>query len=531
VDTRHQPAEQTGHNRAAERLTTKSSDLATSRPGTVLFPALVVVLVAALDLTVIAPLLPRMLLDLGINTIEADRYVWIVTGYLIAYTLTIPLFGRISDLIGRRNTFLIALAIFTIGSVVCAMAHSLTLLIVARVLQGLGGGAMLPVSMALVGDILPAQRRAGALGIVAAVDTLGWVLGPVWGAGFSQLFGTWRDVFWLNLPVGLIAAIVLLRTWRGPLARTHQRRPLDLPGAALLTLGLLCVSLGVSTGADASGPSGQRALGGSANPLSDYRIPLLALGILALIALIAVERRSDHPLIPLDLFGDRVFSAANLSNFLIGGALMVAMVNVPLQVALMVSSDRTEVVSAELLGAFCLAMALGGVVGGWLSNRLGYRSVVLIGLVPAAAGFFLMSHWPNHLALARMAIELAIGGLGFGLVIAPIVAAALDAARERDLGIASGLVIATRLLGMTIGISAMTGWAVSRLNRQLIALPPLKQLPAETLSDYLIRQELYVENLALPLTLSIIRDTFAVAAVICLLAIIPALLLNRGTTD
>jgi MFS family permease len=176
-------------------------------------------------------------------------------------------------------------------------------------------------------------------------------------------------------------------------------------------------------------------------------------------------------------------------------------------------------------------MALGGVVGGWLSNRLGYKSVVVIGLVPAAAGFFLMSHWPNHLALAHMAIELAIGGLGFGLVIAPIVAAALDAARERDLGIASGLVIATRLLGMTIGISAMTGWAVSRLNRQLIALPPLKQLPAETLSDYLIRQEQYVENLALPLTLSIIRDTFAVAAVICLLAIIPALLLNRGTTD
>lgn len=531
MDTGTEPAKQTGDHRATERLTAMTSDIGTARPGSIMFPALVVVLVAALDLTVIAPLLPRMLLDLGVNTIEADRYVWVVTGYLIAYTLTIPLFGRISDLIGRRNAFLIALAIFTIGSVVCALAHSLTLLIAARVLQGIGGGAMLPISMALVGDILPAQRRAGALGIVAAVDTLGWVLGPIWGAGFARLFDTWRGVFWLNLPIAVVAALVLLRTWRGPLASTHQRRPLDLPGAALLTLGLLCVSLGVSTGADASGPSGQRALGGSANPLSDYRFPLLALGILALIALIVVECRSKHPLIPLDLFRSRVFSAANLSNFLIGGALMVAMVNVPLQVALMATPNRTEVVSAELLGAFCLAMAFGGVIGGWLSNRLGYRRVVLIGLVPAAVGFLLMSHWPNHLALARMAIELAVSGLGFGLVIAPIVAAALDAARERDLGIASGLVIATRLFGMTIGISAMTGWAVSRLNRQLIALPPLKQLPAETLADYLLRQEQYLENVALPLTLSIIRDTFAVAAVICLLAIIPALLLKRGTTD
>jgi MFS family permease len=385
--------------------------------------------------------------------------------------------------------------------------------------------------MALVGDILPARRRAGALGIVAAVDTLGWVLGPVWGAGLAQLFGSWRAVFWLNIPIGLIAATVLLRTWRGPLARSGQRRPIDLPGIALLTLGLLGVSLGVSTGADTTGPSGQHALGGSANPLADYRFPLLALGVLALAALILVEWRTKSPLIPLDLFRQRVFSAANLSNFLIGGALMVAMVNVPLQVALMATPERTEIVSAELLGAFCLAMAAGGVVGGQLSSRFGYRGVVLLGLVPAALGFLLMSRWPDHLALARMSIELAVAGFGFGLVIAPIVAAALDAARERDLGIASGLVIATRLLGMTIGISAMTGWAVGRLNRQLVALPPLKQLPSETLADYLLRQQQYFENIALPLTLSIIRDTFAVAAVICLLAIVPALLLERGRTD
>ncbi len=130
------------------------------RPRTIVVPALAVVLLAALDLTVIAPILPRMLTDLNINTAEADRYVWIVTGYLIAYTLTIPLLGRFSDIFGRRNAFLVALGVFLVGSVLCAMAHSLPILIAARVIQGFGGGAMLPISMALVGDVLPPENRA-----------------------------------------------------------------------------------------------------------------------------------------------------------------------------------------------------------------------------------------------------------------------------------------------------------------------------------------------------------------------------------
>jgi EmrB/QacA subfamily drug resistance transporter len=497
---------------------------------TVVLPALVVVLVAALDLTVIAPILPRMLLDLGVNTAEADRYVWVVTGYLVAYTLTIPLLGRVSDIIGRKNTFLIALAIFMIGSFLCASAHSLTALITARTIQGLGGGAMLPISMALVGDVLPAERRAGTLGIVAAVDTLGWVLGPIWGAGFAHLFGSWRDVFWLNLPIGIIAALFLVRSWRGPLSSPHERRPLDLPGAALLSLGLLCINLGVSAGSDSTGPSGQRALGATANPLSAYQIPLIVIGVLAFVALVIVELRTEHPLIPLTLFRNRLFSSANATNGLVGAALMVGMVNVPLQVALITTPERGQIVSAELLGAFCASMAIGGILGGQLTRWLGYRWVVLTGLVLAGGGFGLMTRWPNDLHVISMARDLAIGGLGFGLVIAPVGAVALNAARSRDLGIASGLVIATRLLGMTIGISALTGWSVSRLNRALISLPPLPQKPGESLADFLTRQQNYAINQAIPLTLSIIRDTFAVAAIICLIAMIPALLLGGRET-
>ncbi len=531
MDASTNQTERARDDHQAERLEAESSRTLVSRPMTIIVPALVVVLVAALDLTVIAPILPRMLTDLNVNTAEADRYVWVVTGYLVAYTLTIPLLGRFSDIFGRRNAFLVALLVFLIGSALCASAHSLGTLIAARAIQGFGGGAMLPISMALVGDVLPRHRRAAALGVVAAVDTLGWVLGPIWGAGFTQLFGSWRDVFWLNLPIGLLVGALLAFSWRRVVPTPQDRQPIDLPGAALLTLALIFINLGVSAGSEATGPNGQHALGSSANPLSNYQFPLIAIGIVALAVLIAVEIRSAHPLIPLSLFRDRVFSSANTTNALVGAALMVGMVNVPLQVALIASEHRSEIVSAELLGAFCSAMAVGAVIGGRLTTKYGYRAVVLVGLALASGGFWLMSGWPNDLQVARMGRDLGVAGFGFGLVIAPVGAAAINAARSRDLGIASGIVIVMRLLGMTIGISALTGWAVSRLNRALIGLPPLPQKAGETLADYLARQQTYATDMAIPLTLSIIRDTFSVAAIICLIAVVPAIFLGHSKID
>ncbi len=298
-----------------------------------------------------------------------------------------------------------------------------------------------------------------------------------------------------------------------------------------MSLALLFINLGASSGSASTGPSGQHALGSTANPLSGYQIPLIVLGIVSLIGLIVVELRAEHPLIPLNLFRDRLFSSANATNALVGAALMVGMVNVPLQVALIASEHRSEIVSAELLGAFCSAMAIGAVVGGRLTTRFGYRPVVLLGLALASGGFWLMSGWPNDLQVLRMARDLAAGGFGFGLVIAPVGAAAINAARSRDLGIASGIVIVMRLLGMTIGISALTGWAVSRLNHALVNLPPLPQKAGETLGDYLARQQTYATDKAIPLTLSIIRDTFSVAALICLVALIPALFMGRTKSD
>lgn len=499
---------------------------AAPRPVRQLVPVLLVVLVAALDVTVIAPILPAVLVDLRVNSAEADRYVWIVSGYLLAYTLTIPVMGRVSDIFGRRATFLVALGVFLAGSAACAVAGSLPAIIAARVLQGLGGGAMVPVAMAAVGDLLPPARRAGALGVVAAVDTLGWVLGPLWGAAIEQLTGDWRWIFALNLPIGAAAALVLARLWRGAPLAGPRRAPFDLPGALLLTAALLCLSLGLSVTAELPGGA-NRALGAAPNPLSAYRLPLVTAGIVAFAGLVAVEWRAAHPLIPLGLFGQRRFAAGNVTNFLIGAALMVAMVNVPLLTALQVDAAQVSRVSAELLGTFSLAMGLGALAGGRAAERLGDVGVTLAGLLVAAGGFWHMSGWGDAFARPRMVLDLAVTGAGVGLVIAPIAAVAINAARRGDLGIASGIVLAMRLLGMTLGISALTAWGVDRLNHALRSLPPVTQQPGESLTAYLARQQELAVQYAIPATMAVIRDTFAAAALICLVAIIPALLLAR----
>src|ERR671913_714962 len=200
--------------------------------------ALLAVLLGALDLTVIATILPGMVTDLRINAADVDRYVWIVNSYLLAYIVAIPVVGRLSDIVGRTLAFQGSLALFLVGSIVCAFAGDLPGMVTGRALQGAGGGALLPVTMAMVGDLLPPGRRAAALGLVGAVDTLGWVLGPIWGATLVEVApgqDPWRWVFIVNVPLAVAAAVAIGRVGgaRSPIEPGGGRR-LGVAGALLL---------------------------------------------------------------------------------------------------------------------------------------------------------------------------------------------------------------------------------------------------------------------------------------------------------
>jgi MFS family permease len=488
--------------------------------------ALMAVLLGALDLTVITTILPGMVTDLRINAADVDRYVWIVNSYLLAYIVAIPLVGRISDLLGRAIAFQGSLVLFVIGSIWCALAHDLATMVIGRAIQGAGGGALLPVTMALVGDVLPPGRRAMALGLVGAVDTLGWVLGPLWGAllvAIAPGSEPWRWAFIVNIPLAIAAAVAIGRLGmhrRAAVAEWLLR--LDLPSVVLLAGSLLALNLGLSAGGELGAPAGGgRALGGSRNPLGDLVLPLLLAAAVLGAVLIWRQARTRWPLLPFPLFRDRSFSAAIVANFLVGASLIVAMVDVPVITSLIVEQADVSRVSAFMLAPFTLLIALLSFAGGRTASRFGFRLTAVGGLLLIAVGYVILWFGLRDGQLLGMAPGLLIAGAGFGLVFAPIGATAIDAAPDADRGIAAAMALVFRLLGMTIGISTLTAIAVRRLQGLVGDLSAVVQAPGESTADFLARQTALLYELVLPISLQVVRETFLLAAVIALLGLIP----------
>lgn len=500
-----------------------------------LLAALLAVLLGALDLTIISTILPVMITDLRVNAADIDRYVWVVNSYLLTYILAIPVFGRVSDLIGRTPVFLCSLTLFAAGSLWCATASELPAMIAGRALQGAGGGALLPVTMALIGDVLPAGRRSAALGVVGAIDTLGWVLGPIWGAVLVSLapgHQPWRWAFYVNIPLAVVVAAVILLTTRTWVARPRDwLRRLDIPGALLLASALTAFNLGLSAGGElgATRP-GARALGGSQNPLSDHAGILLGLALVMGVVFVSWQRVAPYPLLPVALFRDRLFAAAIAANFLVGAALISAMVDVPVVTALLVDMSDVSRAAALMLAPFTVCIAVLSLAGGHISARFGARRTAIAGFLLVAAGYGLLWIGLRGGSLQGMVPGLIVAGAGFGLSFAPIGATAIDAAPEADRGIASGMSLVFRLLGMTTGISLLTAIAIRRLQGLVGDLSAVVQAPGESTSDFLARQTTMLYETVLPISLQVARESFLVAAVIALLGIVPALKFARTVT-
>ncbi|MBW3632147.1 MAG: MFS transporter [Chloroflexi bacterium] len=488
--------------------------------------ALAAVFLGALDLTVIATILPGMVTDLRVNAADVDRYVWIVNSYLLAYIVAIPVVGRLSDILGRTPAFLGSLALFLGGSLICALAADLPGMIAGRAIQGAGGGALLPVTMAMVGDVLPPGRRAAALGLVGAVDTLGWVLGPIWGAALVEIApgqDSWRWVFIVNIPLAVVAAFAIGRVGvRKTAGTTRWVEKLDVPGALLLAGTLLALNLGLSAGGELGAPEGgARALGGSRNPVSELVLPLLTIAIVLSGLLVWRQRRARWPLLPVRLFADHRFSAAIAANFLVGASLIVAMVDTPVITAMLVDQSAVSRVSALMLAPFTLLIALLSFAGGRIVSQVGFRRTASAGLLLVAIGYATLWLGLRDGALVGMVPGLVLAGAGFGLVFAPIGATAIDAAPAPDRGIAAAMTLVFRLLGMTVGISILTAIAVRRLQGLVGNLEAVVQGPDESTADFLARQTALLYETVLPVSLQVARETFLLAGAIALLALVP----------
>lgn len=497
---------------------------------------LICVLLGAIDLTVIAAILPGMIPDLGVNTADIDRYIWAVNGYLVAYIVAIPLFGRISDIVGRHRTFLVCLLLFLIGSVLCARASELGDLVVGRTTQGLGGGGILPVTIALAGDSLSRRQQLAGIGIVSAAETIGWTLGPLYGAAVVDSLPVadepWRWVFWINVPLLLGAMVLVLRSVdHAPLrfALRNMRR-LDVFGAVLLAGGLTSANLALASsgefGARASG--GLRALGGTPNPLARQVPWLLAGSIVTLLAFAIRTGRVRHPLLPIALLRTRRFLAVIAANFLVGAVLMIAMVNIPVFVALLSDPDVISRTTALLLAPFTVAIAVTSFAAGRIAERTGSGRAAVSGAALTTGGCLALFVTIDQSHIWALIPGLLIAGVGLGIVLPPLGSIPVSAAAIGERGGAASTALMFRLLGMTLGASALTALGVRRLQTLTGRVEPIVRGNDESTASFLDRQRQFIEDHAIPLSVQVIQETFLAAAFIAALALVPLWL---GTRD
>jgi MFS family permease len=473
------------------------------------------VFVAADDLTVVATMLRPIIGDLGLTLPDGlDDAAWIVNAYLIAFVAVMPIAGRISDIVGRRRTFVAAYAFFIVGTIIIPLSSSLGPFLFGRVLTALGGGAMVPVALAVVGDVYPDRPRA--LGVLGSIETLGWVWGPLYGAMLVR-FLSWEWQFWLNVP---LAAIGMTATWVVLADRDRPQRvsAIDWLGGLLVTVFLVSLNLALLGNAEIQSVTGLDELTGGGG--ADLRW-LYGVAALAAAAFIWHQRRTRDPLIDPRLFRGRNLRLALLTNAVVGAALVIAMVDVPIFInAVEVDLEQAALVSGWVLAVLTASMAVTSYVGGRLTESTWYGPPVIAGLVAATVAYAAMGFtWDGGTSYALIAVQLAILGAGFGLTVAPTNSAVIAGAPADQRGAAAALVMVTRLLGFSIGLSALTAWGLARFNglRGDIDLPALTDPGFETA----------LRDASEELTTKAIAETFLATAAVTIVGVGAALAMRR----
>jgi MFS family permease len=485
---------------------------------------------AAADTYVVVLALPNMMAGVGLSADQLQRAAPIVSGFLLGYIAVLPLIGRIADVVGRTPVLVGALLLFAVGSLITAASYDLSLVVSGRFLQGVGGGGLVPATLALVADLWPDERRGLPLGVVGAVQELGSVLGPLYGAVVLAV-ADWRAIFWLNLgvalvlalllrgrqrlrnpvaaAVGLLACVALALTLTAP-ARLANGVTLGLPfvpftgesrlltpiGVATLVLAVLwAVMVAVKSHAGIVSLSKQvdvpgalllaLALAGvvlafaTADPEREVMAPagpwlLVAAAVLAL-SFALWQRRTPNAIVPPGLLGSRAAWGSLLVSFLVGAALIAALVDVPAFAR--TAHGGGQLGAALVLLRFLIALPVGAVVGGWLTRRYGLGLIAGVGLALAGVMFVLMARWDRHaLDHAPATVALLLCGFGFGLALSPVNTAMLGATRPDSHGLVSALVVVARMVGMLVGVSALTAIGLRRYYTLVNDIPSPNEL-------------------------------------------------------
>ncbi|WP_210582643.1 MDR family MFS transporter [Streptomyces sp. GESEQ-4] len=471
-------------------------------------------LLAALDQTIVSTALPTIVSDLG----GLDHLSWVVTAYLLASTAATPLWGKLGDQYGRKRLFQIAIVIFLIGSALCGMAQSMFGLIAFRALQGVGGGGLMVLSMAIVGDLVPPRERGRYQGLFGAVFGATSVLGPLLGGLFTEHL-SWRWVFYVNLPVGVVALAVIA----GALHIPHRaaKHVIDYLGTFLIASVATCLVLVASLGGTTWSWGSPQIVG------------LAVLGVVLAVAFVAVERRAAEPVLPLKLFRIRTFTLSAVISFIVGFAMFGAMTYLPtfLQVVQGVSPTMSGVHMLPMV----LGMLLASTGSGQIVSRTGrWKVFPVAGTGITALGLLLLHQLDEHSSTAEMSTFFFVFGLGLGLVMQVLVLIVQNAVSYEDLGVATSGATFFRSIGASFGVAIFGTIFAGRLGEKLTDAFRGAQLPPGISVDALEADPRGIAELpaalgpsALGAYASSITDVFLYAAPVALLGFVLAWFLKE----
>lgn len=392
---------------------------------------------ASMESTVVATAMPTIVGQLG----GLEHYSWVFSAFMLASTTAVPLYGKLSDIYGRRRLYVSAMALFLIGSVWCGLATSMTSLIFARALQGIGAGGIMPLAFILIGEMFTLEQRAKMQGLFSGVWGVSSIVGPLLG-GFLVDQLSWRWIFYINIFPGLIAAALVALAWRDAHAHGQDRPAVDYAGAALLTVSVVMLLLGLM----GSGTSSWLLIAGA---------------LVLFVLLLWVERRSADPVLPLPLFRDPLFATATAHGVFTGWVLFGSVSFIPLFVQSVMGTTATQ--AGITLTPLLLGWVTASIIGTRLMLTIGYRRLGLIGTAAFTIGAFLMSQAGMNTSQASMMAFVTLMGIGMGLSIPSYLIAVQTSVSRRQLGTATSTLQFSRSMGGTLGVSVMGAALSARL--------------------------------------------------------------------
>lgn len=390
------------------------------------------ILMAAMDNTIVATAMGAIVSDLG----SFDKFAWVTASYMVAVMAGMPIYGKLSDMYGRKRFFVFGLIFFLLGSALCGIAQSMNQLIIFRAIQGIGGGAILPIAFTIIFDLFPPEQRGRMTGLFGGVFGLSSVLGPLLGALITDSIG-WHWVFYINVPIGALALFFIIRYYNESLE--HKKQKIDWWGAITLVVSVVCLMFALE-------------LGGKTYDWNSVQIiGLFAVFAIFFVAFFIAERKAEEPIISFWMFKNRLFATSQILAFLYGGTFIIIAVFIPIFVQAVYGSSATS--AGFILTPMMLGSVLGSMIGGVFQTKVSFRNLMVLSVLSFFIGMLLLGNMSPDTARYMLTVFMLVAGFGVGFNFSLLPSASMNDLEPRYRGSANSTNSFLRSFGMTLGIT------------------------------------------------------------------------------